>query len=443
MTSKPVLSLREYGAAFGERIVLGSINLAIPARGVFVLMGPAGTGKSTLLRSLAGVTDAAPSFRRWGSAEYAGAPLGAGESPVLVAQNARLMMSSVFENIVHSLPERESLTVAQQRRLAARLLGHAGLTSLSETLDVPVVGLPAAVQRHLAIARTTAANPRLLCVDEPTTDLGADEAHRLIRYMRAEAKRRAILVVVHNQQHARMLGGNTALLAGGAIQECRPTEEFFNRPRQAVTQDFVRTGSCNLPSPGARAEDLDESVRPTVRPVPVDAGTYVSDAFGPRGFLWLKKGLLAGTPRPGVFLDVDYDLKALQRVGIRVLVSLTETPMEAELLARYGIAGFWSPVEDMAAPTIEQAKEVCSHVAGLTAQGQAVAYHCKAGLGRTGTFLAAQLIWEGSTALDALERVRRIEPRWVQSDEQVAFLERFAQVVADQRRDVVVMKNVR
>jgi len=427
-----VLCLTDYGVAFGDKVVLGSLDLEVAERGVVVLMGPAGTGKSTLLRALAGIAHAVPSFRTWGDARYAGRALGeGGESPALVAQNARLMMASVLENMVHDLPERHTLTPTEQVVLARRLLERAGLAHLIETLDRPVVSLSLATQRHLAIARTVAANPRLVCIDEPTADLSDSEAQTLLEYLRREAEHRAVMVVLHNQQQARWLGGRTALLAGGRIQECRDTGAFFAHPQATVTRTFVRTGSCSVPSPNARPEEIDETARP-VEPPPA-AQSYVSEAFGPRGFLWLRQGLLAGTPRPGVFLDLDYDLRALKRVGINVLVSLTETRMDTDLLEPYGIAGVWLPIDDMGAPAIEAAKSLCSQVDELLTAGQAVAYHCKAGLGRTGTMLAAQLIWEGSTALDALESVRRIEPRWVQSQEQVDFLERFAEACKTKR----------
>lgn len=438
MSAAPLLKLEKYGVAFGERVILSSVDLNVPSRGTFVLMGPAGTGKSTLLRSLAGLTDAAPSFRRWGAAQYAGVPLEQGNSPALVAQNARLMMANVLENLMHSIPERADLTVAQQRALAVRLLQRAGIDELTHALDQPVVELPLVVQRHLAIARTTASNPALVCIDEPTADLSQTEADPLLQYIGEEGSRRAVLVVVHNQRHARTLGGRTALLAGGSIQECRTTEAFFSQPHHEVTRNFVRTGSCALPSPGAKVEDLDDTVTAPAPVLPAEATRFVSDAFGPRGFLWLKKGLLAGTPRPGIVLDIDYDLKALARVGIRTLVSLTRAPVDPGQLAPYGIHGLWFPITDMDAPMPADAEQMCAHVAQLIRNGEPVAYHCKAGLGRTGTMLAAQLVWEGSTALDALEQVRRIEPRWVQSDEQVAFLERFARSVATKRGDVVV-----
>jgi atypical dual specificity phosphatase len=427
-----LLSLHRFGIAFGDRIILRSIDLNIPEIGCFVLMGPAGTGKSTLLRTLCGINEAVANMRTWGEAVYAGATLGEADRPSLVAQNARLMMASVLENIIYELPERQALTIQQQRELAKRLLFIAGLDDLTSELDSSVVELPLATQRHLTIMRTAAANPRLLCIDEPTTGLAEDDSQRLLSYIKEIAQQRAVLIVLHNQQQAHYLKGNAALLAGGWIQETKPSNEFFTQPENKVTQEFIRNGNCVVPSPNTRPEDLDEfSDYPTPPPMLEQATNYVSDAYGPRGFLWLKKGLLAGTPKPGVVVDEEYDLKALQRVNIKVLISLTEERFDTELLSRYGIESLWLPIIDMDAPSVDEAIEMCTHVSQRMATQQAVAYHCKAGLGRTGTMLAAQLIWEGCTALDALEKARRIEPRWVQSEKQLKFLEVFAYAVGN------------
>jgi atypical dual specificity phosphatase len=432
-----LLSLHKFGIAFGDKIVLRSVDLDIPDSGCVVLMGPAGTGKSTLLRTLCGINEAVANMRTWGEAIYAGTRLGESERPSLVAQHARLMLASILENTMYELPERQSLTIPQQRELAKRLLILAGLDRLVNELDSPVVELPLATQRHLAIMRTAAANPRLLCIDEPTTGLTQDESASLLSYVKQLAERHAILIVLHNQQEARQLGGHAALLAGGWIQEARASDEFFNRPENKVTQEYVRNGNCTVPSPNSKPEDLDEFTDyPTPPPMLEEASNYISDAYGPRGFLWLKKGLLAGTPKPGVVMDEAYDLKALHRVNIKVLISLTEDRFDPDLLSQYGIEGWWMPITDMDAPSIDEAIDMCAKVSRQITQQQAVAYHCKAGLGRTGTMLAAQLIWEGCTALDALEKARKIEPRWVQSNKQLEFLEQFACAVANLNQDV-------
>lgn len=425
-----ILELNRYGVAFGDRVILSSVTLTVPERGMLVLLGPGGTGKSTLLRTLAGFNNANPSLRTWGEARYADLPLGEGDLPALVLQSAKLMTASIFDNVVHDLPERGNLTHSQQRDLAVRLLERAGLNDLTDHLDERVVKLPLATQRHLAILRLAAASPRLLCVDEPTTGLRDGENEKLLAYLRELGEQRAVLVVLHNQEQARSLGGYTALLAGGSVQEFGETARFFEAPATGPGREFTRNGNCAVPTPMATADDLDSGVAPTSPVLPAEARHYVSDSFGPRGFLWLKKGQLAGTPRPGIFHDIDYDLRALQRVGVNVLVSLTQTPVDSDALVPFGMRHISSPIPDMGAPTARQAAALCGEIDTLLAAGNILAVHCRAGLGRTGTVLAAYLIWEGASALGALDTVRRVEPRWVQSEEQVAFLEEFANVVA-------------
>jgi len=421
----PLLELTGFGVAFRERTILSTIDLSVADRECVVLLGPAGTGKSTLLRTLAGHNSANPSMRVWGEASYLGRPLGAVERPLLVGQSARLMLSSVFENIAGSLPERNLLTPSQQRDVVIRLLDAADLPDLATRLDEQVADLPLAQQRHVAIVRAAASGPRLLFVDEPTTGLAEADATRLLRYLGRLAQQRSVLVVLHNQTECRVLGGRAVLIAGGSVREAQPIPRFFDAPGSQLAQAFVRSGSCDAPSPDARPEELSDDALPPIPPPPA-ARHYVSDAFGPRGFLWLRPGRLAGTPRPGVFFEPEIDLAALRRVGVTVLVNLTDQSGDAVLLAAHEIGERRFPVRDMGAPAHDYAETICRAIDEELAAAQVVAVHCHAGLGRTGTLLAAWLVWHGSSALDALDAVRRIEQRWVQSQEQADFLGAFA-----------------
>jgi atypical dual specificity phosphatase len=433
--SSNVLVTQGLGVGFGERVILSEVNMAIPERGVVVMMGPAGTGKSTLLRTLAGLSAASPSFRSWGAVSYQGEPLGHQPLPALVAQSARLMMSTVFENLVCNLPDRRKLSKAEQGVIVRELLEQAALPELVELLEEQVVSLPLATQRQLAIVRLAVTNPALLCIDEPTTGLDDSESERLLNHLREEAKRRAVLVVLHNQQQARYIGGELVLLAGGRVQEQQPIPQFFDAPRSPVARNFVRSGICTVASPDAKIEEIDESVEPPP-PLPAAALNFTSGALGPRGFMWLKQGVLAGTPQPGVVLDIEYDLKALKRVGVTTLITLTETTLDQDLLKSYELKNIWEPMPDMHPPTLAQGIKLCGAIQQSIAQREVVAVHCRAGHGRTGTLLALYLIWEGQSAMEALENVRRIEPRWIQSKVQEDFLIEFAAAIANHVRPV-------
>lgn len=424
-----VLRLEDYGVAFANKVPLASVNLAVPAEGVSLVLGPGGTGKSTLLRSIAGLNDNNPAFRSWGDAIYKGLPLGSKERPALSVQSARLFLATVWENVMNDHPDRGRFSPPQQKDFAAELLRGFQLHDLVRRLDEPAVNLNLFEQRMLSFARLLAAQPALVLLDEPTTGLTDDEAFALLDRVVEEAAARAMLVVLHNQRHALHAGGRAALLAGGVIQEEGRTEDLLRQPRSAVAQQFVRTGSCSVPSPGTDPAELSED-SPRPAPIPNTASAVVPGAEGPRGFLWVKRGRLAGTPLPGVVQPVEYDMTALKRMGVTVLVTLTEDPMDQGVLGRHGMRGIWCPIPDMHPPTVTEAWTLCTDIEAALVEGDVVAVHCYAGLGRTGTMLASYLIWEGQSAVSALEFVRRLDPRWVQSDAQVQFLDRFAACVA-------------
>ena len=402
--------------------MLSDVDLDMPPCGIVTLIGPTGTGKSTLLRTIAGFNQHTPSLRTWGSATYRGEPLGEGNSPVLVSQNTRLLTATLLDNLLYGTAERFAATPHEKKKRALENLAKVGLERYRDSLSQPVVELPLATQRLVAIARAIATAPDVILIDEPTFGLEEEDASLILSVIRRQAEERAVLVVLHNQRQVRTLGGTVALLAGGVIQEVRSTKDFFDSPGTPASREFIDHGTCSEPSPDARSEDLDTGIRPRMRRAPERA--YVaSEAVGPRGFVWLLPGKLAGTPRPGVVADIDYDLDALKRVGVTALISLTSTSLDEDKLADYGIKSHWFPIPDMGAPSIVLAERICTTIDRLLRQGEIVAVHCRAGHGRTGTVLVAYLIWQGRTAIDALETARRFEPKWVQSETQINFLE--------------------
>lgn len=149
---------------------------------------------------------------------------------------------------------------------------------------------------------------------------------------------------------------------------------------------------------------------------------------GPTGFHWLINGLLGGTPRPGIVRDVEHDVEALQRLNTKLLITLNEnwTPPVA-ILSAHGITSHQVKITDMHAPTFEQALDLCDLVDGYLAEDRACIYHCRAGQGRTGTMLAAQLIYYGENAETALAEVRSRNHKWIESQAQVEFLTEFQQ----------------
>ena len=134
-----ILQLRGFGVAFGENMVLRSVDLEVNT-GVTTLMGPGGAGKSTLVRTIAGQNDAQPLLRTWGIARYLGGALEDSRRPFLLAQSARLMIASVLENVSIGLAARHTLTQRQQRGVVESVLRGLNLPSLAERReDIPLL----------------------------------------------------------------------------------------------------------------------------------------------------------------------------------------------------------------------------------------------------------------------------------------------------------------
>ncbi len=154
----------------------------------------------------------------------------------------------------------------------------------------------------------------------------------------------------------------------------------------------------------------------------------VVDHQGLAGFHWLVPGKLAGCAQPGAVMSLHGDLDLLARAGIHTLITLTEQDLDPTILAQHGLNNLHLPIVDRQAPTIAQAYLLASRIQRLMDNGHTVAVHCKAGMGRTGVVLAAWMIRAGGySAASALQRLRRVNSAYVQTQEQEAFLRAFEQ----------------
>ena len=519
------LTFHRFGVAFGQRVVLAEMELHLAPRGIDVLMGPVKTGKSTLLRTLAGLYQGHALHRTWGLVSLDGAALDDDNRPALVQQQVRLLDQTVLQVLRQAIPSADAVrSPAAWREWAAQFLAEHGQAAWAAQLDTPLMDCPLHMQRTLLILSQVAARPRLLMIDEPTAGLSEPDAHTMIQWLRTLGQQCKLLVSLHNQRQARALADAIVLMGGGRVLAYQPVEEFFSRPANELVQQFVQTGSLSLPSPDARPDDLEAgtplppplppqavratattataavavaaaapvaanapapvpaqpaavvaapspapavvpapvappqsvapvvasaapvsavkpafkavsapaTVRPVALPLPMLQGVelassvgrvIVSESRGPNGFRWVVPGMLAGTPQPGVVAPIDHDLILLDRVGITHLITLTETDMDQDALRRHHLKNTHLPIFDRKAPSTSQMHMLLVRMQRLMDAGEVLAVHCKAGLGRTGLVLAAWMVRDGGLSAEAaIERLRKVNPGFIQSDEQLDFL---------------------
>lgn len=468
-TCGPVLiTFSNWGASFGSRRILADIDLSLGDIGVTVFMGPVASGKSLLLKVLAGQMSAA--IKTSGQLlfdDVQAATLGNDYPyPVLVQQHPRDLAKRVKDALIESQRGPEPLSPLELHRKLLDTLGKLDQHDLTGYFDRLLYDIPRGAMRRVLLIRAALSNNRVLLIDEPTSGLTESESAQVLRLIRRLGEQKCCLVILHHQRQAREIAARVILLAGGHVQADTSARAFFeNAGASPLVAQFLRTGSCSAPSLDAPLDSLDQEIVSTgvastfqhevestnspssssfeipdadrsapqiVIPIPTitheaTSATAASESFvpesrGPKGFRWLIPGKLAGCPMPGAVAPLEHDLELLRNVGVTILVNLTERPMTQTAIPAFGLRTIHMKVEDRDAPPLLWMKLLLAQVDKFIQQGEVIAVHCFAGLGRTGTVLGAWLVKEGLTADEALRRLRLIEPGFVQSTVQEELL---------------------
>jgi atypical dual specificity phosphatase len=114
------------------------------------------------------------------------------------------------------------------------------------------------------------------------------------------------------------------------------------------------------------------------------------------------------------------DLAYIKSLGIDTLLTLTEAPLEADLVAEQGLDSAHVPIPDRAAPTPQQVDDCLTFLDDRLERGRRVLVHCLGGYGRTGTVVACYLVHCGLGAQEAIDGIREKRPGSIETDAQEA-----------------------
>ncbi len=234
--------------SFGDNEVLRNISLDIHAGETFAIIGPSGTGKSVLLKTL--VKLVLPDQGRIliddvDIREVALAPGRRNYRYSMVFQSSALFNSlTVGENVGLWLREKRICSEARVRRIIREKLRLVGLSGKEE---MNVGELSGGMRKRVAIARSLAMNPDLILYDEPTAELDpvtSDELARVIQGLKAEVNLTTV-IVTHDLNFAMYLSDRIAMISGGEIVEVGTPAEI-KASQNPVVRNFIYTTTKGL-----------------------------------------------------------------------------------------------------------------------------------------------------------------------------------------------------
>ena len=207
----------------GGRRILGPISLELGGQGITVLMGPNGSGKTSLLRAIHGLERASAGQVIW---QAAAGHLRARQA--FVFQTPILMRRSVAENIAYPLIL-DGMSRTQARAQAQVLAAEVGL---SAAFDRPAQVLTGGEKQKLALARALIRTPEVLFLDEPCANLDTRsmaEIEAILAAARDVGTR--IVMSTHNVGQARRLADDILFLWDGRLHERARAPDFFKAPQ--------------------------------------------------------------------------------------------------------------------------------------------------------------------------------------------------------------------
>jgi phosphate transport system ATP-binding protein len=247
-TSNPKIQIQNVSYAYDGQDALRGITLDIPPNAVSVLFGPAGGGKTTLLRLINRLNDLVEGTQMSGRVLLDGHDIYATGMDV---PDLRRRVGMVF-----ALPLPLPGTVRENVEYGPRLagvrdrtrLGEATHRSLSQAalwdevkdrLDDSAGSLSGGQQQRLCIARSLALEPEVLLLDEPTSGLDPISTGKVEESLFELKQRYTIVIVPHSVQQAARVADYAAFFLMGELVEHQPGRRIFIEPRDQRTEDYV------------------------------------------------------------------------------------------------------------------------------------------------------------------------------------------------------------
>ncbi len=236
-----ILRVQDLHKQYGGKDVLHGISLVVNEGSTEVIIGPSGTGKSTLLRCINLLTKA-DSGQIWLDNVEISAP-GSDEDEVrqhigMVFQDFLLFNHlTALDNVMIGLTKVKGMSRDEAHTKAVNELERVDLSDKQESYPGQLSG---GQKQRVAIARALAMDPRVILFDEPTSALDPELIGEVLEVMRTLAlEGMTMLVVTHEMGFAREVADRIIFMEHGVVVEAGSPSDLFNRPKVERTGEFL------------------------------------------------------------------------------------------------------------------------------------------------------------------------------------------------------------
>ena len=243
------IEVRGLSIRYGQREVLHPTTLQVMRGTIHGIIGPAGGGKSSFLRTLNRLSVERDGATVSGSVTIDGADVLALRGEALAALRRRVgivgatpqpLPRSIFENVAFAprmagISERERLAALVETALRTAQLWN----EVADRLDLMASQLSGGQQQRLCIARALALDPGVVLLDEPCSALDPITTHRIEETLSALTPRVTVVLVTNNIRQAERIAHRTSFILSGELVETAATAELFASAADPRTRDYI------------------------------------------------------------------------------------------------------------------------------------------------------------------------------------------------------------
>ena len=241
------ISVKNANLWYGDFQALKDVSVEIPEKQVTAFIGPSGCGKSTFLKCFNRMNDLVENCKIEGTFLVGDTDI-YGKIDVnelrknvgMVFQKPNPFPMSVYDNIAYGPRTFGIRKRAELDRIVEKSLRQAAMwDELKDRLNKSALGLSGGQQQRLCIARSLAAEPKILLMDEPTSALDPISTGKIEELIDELKQDVTIVIVTHNMQQATRIADKTAFFLLGELIEYGNTDDIFTSPKDERTERYI------------------------------------------------------------------------------------------------------------------------------------------------------------------------------------------------------------